>query len=69
MEPTLLMFLYSGGGLTRTNDLQVMSLASYQLLHSAIFSRLRLQKYNFKFDFAREVVLKIPFSLFATLFI
>ena len=28
----------SCGGSTRTNDLQVMSLASYQLLHSA-FSR------------------------------
>ncbi len=26
----------SCGGPTRTNDLQVMSLASYQLLHSAI---------------------------------
>ena len=28
---------YSCGGRTRTCDLQVMSLASYQLLHSAIF--------------------------------
>ena len=27
---------YSCGGKTRTCDLQVMSLASYQLLHSAI---------------------------------
>ena len=30
-------WLYSCGGRTRTCDLQVMSLASYQLLHSAIF--------------------------------
>ena len=29
---------YSCGGRTRTCDLQVMSLASYQLLHSAMFS-------------------------------
>ena len=27
------------GGPTRTNDLQVMSLASYQLLHSAMLFR------------------------------
>ena len=26
------------GGSTRTNDLQVMSLASYQLLHSAMLN-------------------------------
>ena len=38
--------LVSCGGSTRTNDLQVMSLASYQLLHSAIFSRLRVQRYE-----------------------
>ena len=30
--------LDSCGGPTRTNDLQVMSLASYQLLHPAMFS-------------------------------
>ena len=30
--------LFSCGGPTRTGDLQVMSLASYQLLHSAIIS-------------------------------
>ena len=30
--------LYSCGGRTRTCDLQVMSLASYQLLHTAILS-------------------------------
>ena len=30
--------LISCGGRTRTCDLQVMSLASYQLLHSAIFN-------------------------------
>ena len=35
---------YSCGGRTRTCDLQVMSLASYQLLHSAIFLVLRLQR-------------------------
>ena len=48
------------GGRTRTCDLQVMSLASYQLLHSAIlticviqnvvvmsFSELRVQRYDF----------------------
>ena len=29
---------YSCGGRTRTCDLQVMSLASYQLLHSAMFN-------------------------------
>ena len=32
------------GGSTRTNDLQVMSLASYQLLHSAMCSLIRVQK-------------------------
>ena len=46
---------YSCGGRIRTCDLQVMSLASYQLLHSAMFSPiffviglflfLRLQRY------------------------
>lgn len=43
------------GGRTRTCDLQVMSLASYQLLHSAIYffiycnviSELRVQRYCF----------------------
>ena len=47
----------SCGGRTRTCDLQVMSLASYQLLHSAILtiairltrsiSELRVQRYDF----------------------
>ena len=48
----------SCGGPTRTGDLQVMSLASYQLLHPAILriklevniaavSRLRVQRYAF----------------------
>ena len=32
----LIAFVLSCGGPTRTNDLQVMSLASYQLLHSAM---------------------------------
>ena len=32
------VFLLSCGGKTRTCDLQVMSLASYQLLHSAIYT-------------------------------
>ena len=32
------MVLCSGGGRIRTCDLQVMSLASYQLLHSAMLS-------------------------------
>ena len=32
-----ILTLFSCGGRTRTCDLQVMSLASYQLLHSAIF--------------------------------
>ena len=33
----MLLFLFFGcGGWTRTDDLQVMSLASYQLLHSAM---------------------------------
>ena len=32
----LIAFVLSCGGPTRTNDLQVMSLASYQLLHTAI---------------------------------
>ena len=32
----LIAFVLSCGGSTRTNDLQVMSLASYQLLHSAM---------------------------------
>ena len=29
--------MFCCGGSTRTNDLKVMSLASYQLLHSAMF--------------------------------
>ena len=40
----MLTFYFSCGGSTRTNDLQVMSLASYQLLHSAI---MRVQNYTF----------------------
>ncbi len=32
---------------TRTCDLQVMSLASYQLLHSAIISSKRVQRYDY----------------------
>ena len=36
----------SCGGRIRTCDLQVMSLASYQLLHSAIFLK-RVQRYDF----------------------
>ena len=47
----------SCGGRTRTCDLQVMSLASYQLLHAAILSthyilisELRMQRYCFFFD-------------------
>ncbi len=40
----MLTFYFSCGGSTRTNDLQVMSLASYQLLHSAMFSDLRVQR-------------------------
>ena len=36
--PTEVDALFSCGGPTRTGDLQVMSLASYQLLHSAIIS-------------------------------
>ena len=35
------------GGRTRTCDLQVMSLASYQLLHSAMFFHLRVQRYEY----------------------
>ena len=46
----LIAFVLSCGGPTRTNDLQVMSLASYQLLHSAILklsiSQLRVQRYT-----------------------
>ena len=37
--------LQSCGGRIRTCDLQVMSLASYQLLHSAMFKR--MQRYTF----------------------
>ena len=40
----------SCGGRTRTCDLQVMSLASYQLLHSAMLSVLRVQRYDFFSD-------------------
>ena len=36
----------SCGGRIRTCDLQVMSLASYQLLHSAMFLILRVQRYK-----------------------
>ena len=36
----------SCGGPTRTGDLQVMSLASYQLLHPAMFSWFRVQRYR-----------------------
>ena len=52
--PTEVDALFSCGGPTRTGDLQVMSLASYQLLHSAIISigvssRLRCKGRNFFF--------------------
>ncbi len=40
-------FDFSCGGRTRTCDLQVMSLASYQLLHSAIISSKRVQRYDY----------------------
>ena len=50
------------GGRTRTCDLQVMSLASYQLLHSAIltmfqkhFSELRVQRYGLSGEYANVV--------------
>ena len=52
----------SCGGRTRTCDLQVMSLASYQLLHSAIltmfqkhFSELRVQSYGLSGEYANVV--------------
>ena len=52
----------SCGGRTRTCDLQVMSLASYQLLHSAIltmfqkyFSELRVQRYGLSGEYANVV--------------
>lgn len=35
---SLLSAVFGCGGRTRTCDLQVMSLASYQLLHSAMFN-------------------------------
>ena len=37
---------YSCGGKTRTCDLQVMSLASYQLLHSAILPLSQFLRYQ-----------------------
>ena len=53
--PTEVDALFSCGGPTRTGDLQVMSLASYQLLHSAMLYQLfiwvspekRVQRYDF----------------------
>ena len=38
------LFSLSCGGRIRTCDLQVMSLASYQLLHSAMFFLKRVQR-------------------------
>ena len=54
-ETFTLLSSFSGGGWTRTSDLQVMSLASYQLLHSAI-SYLRLQRYNKSEPKARKIL-------------
>ena len=39
-----MLLLSSCGGLTRTDDLWVMSPTSYQLLHSAIISFAKIQK-------------------------
>ena len=50
-NPTIVGFC-SCGGRIRTCDLQVMSLASYQLLHSAMFFLKRVQRYNYFFDYA-----------------
>ena len=50
-KPFGLHFLLSCGGRIRTCDLQVMSLASYQLLHSAmLFFSKRVQRYK---DFSK----------------
>ena len=43
---TLAFGRYSCGGKTRTCDLQVMSLASYQLLHSAILPFSQFLRYQ-----------------------
>ena len=43
------------GGRIRTCDLQVMSLASYQLLHSAMFFSLRVQRYYILSEYANFI--------------
>ena len=66
-KPEKLRASESCGGRTRTCDLQVMSLASYQLLHSAMlimgFSRKALQRYCF---FTRYANFSASFFIFAT---
>ena len=63
----------SCGGRTRTCDLQVMSLASYQLLHSAILklsiSQLRVQRYTVFCERANFRWKKLVFGVNIFLFI
>ena len=63
---------FSCGGKTRTCDLQVMSLASYQLLHSAIltmikqaFPVLRVQRYDY---FSRYANFYVSFFVFTIIY-
>ena len=54
----------SCGGSTRTNDLQVMSLASYQLLHSAMSSFISAHCSYFLFVSAKLACFVITAKLF-----
>ena len=59
---------FSCGGRIRTCDLQVMSLASYQLLHSAmlIFSK-RVQRYYFFSNYANIYAIFLKNYLFCNI--
>ena len=58
----------SCGGRIRTCDLQVMSLASYQLLHSAMFFSKRLQKYIYFSRYANISAFFLCFCTFRNIF-
>ena len=54
-KPDIASGFFCCGGRIRTCDLQVMSLASYQLLHSAMFIVLRVQRYCFLSNYANFI--------------
>ena len=59
---------YSCGGRIRTCDLQVMSLASYQLLHSAMFSPIFLWLVSFFFATAKVHTFLLTTKFFLSFF-